>query len=133
MPNSKYLGSYFDDKPFQENASTLHDTGHLLSDKVTIEAAELSVSAKSSHSWSTIFTVLGTVLLDSMADSCQSPARSYLVDVCHPGTFGTTKQYNNRHNVKYLASFCRRSCQRSFHVYHNGWIWREFGIRNRSH
>lgn len=85
VPNGKYLGSYFGDKPFKENSSTLYDTEYLLSDKLNIGTKELSVSTKSSHYWGIIFTVLGTVFLDSMADSCQSPARSYLVDICHPG------------------------------------------------
>ncbi|KAL1513016.1 hypothetical protein ABEB36_002502 [Hypothenemus hampei] len=34
-----------------------------------------------SHPWGVFFTVLGTVLLDFDADSCQSPARAYLLDV----------------------------------------------------
>lgn len=37
------------------------------------------------HPWGVFFTVLGTVLLDFDADSCQSPARAYLLDVTLPG------------------------------------------------
>nr|XP_023020596.1 proton-associated sugar transporter A [Leptinotarsa decemlineata] len=37
-----------------------------------------------SHPWGVFFTVLGTVLLDFDADSCQSPARAYLLDVTIP-------------------------------------------------
>lgn len=37
------------------------------------------------HPWGVFFTVLGTVLLDFDADSCQSPARAYLLDVSVPG------------------------------------------------
>ena len=38
-----------------------------------------------SHPWGIFFTVLGTVLLDFDADSCQSPSRAYLLDVTVPG------------------------------------------------
>lgn len=38
------------------------------------------------HPWGIFFTVLGTVLLDFDADSCQSPSRAYLLDVTVPGT-----------------------------------------------
>ncbi len=38
-----------------------------------------------SHPWGVFFTVLGTVLLDFDADSCQSPSRAYLLDVTVPG------------------------------------------------
>ncbi|XP_065169372.1 proton-associated sugar transporter A isoform X2 [Atheta coriaria] len=34
-----------------------------------------------SHPWGVLFTILGTVLLDFDADACQSPARTYLLDV----------------------------------------------------
>ncbi|XP_076324753.1 loss of visual transmission isoform X2 [Tachypleus tridentatus] len=33
------------------------------------------------HPWGIVFTVVGTVLLDLCSDSCQSPARTYLLDV----------------------------------------------------
>lgn len=36
------------------------------------------------HPWGVFFTILGTVLLDFDADSCQSPARAYLLDVTIP-------------------------------------------------
>lgn len=41
--------------------------------------------AKYPHPWGIFFTVLGTVLLDFDADSCQSPARAYLLDISVPG------------------------------------------------
>ncbi|KAK2145114.1 hypothetical protein LSH36_701g00035 [Paralvinella palmiformis] len=36
------------------------------------------------HPWSILFTVIGVVLLDFSCDSCQSPCRAYLLDVCMP-------------------------------------------------
>ncbi|KDR22503.1 proton-associated sugar transporter A [Zootermopsis nevadensis] len=44
----------------------------------------LEPDANDSHPWSVIFTVLGTVLLDFDADACQSPSRSYLLDITVP-------------------------------------------------
>ncbi|XP_071040438.1 solute carrier family 45 member 4 isoform X2 [Parasteatoda tepidariorum] len=40
----------------------------------------------SSHiqTWSVVFTVIGTVLLDFCSDACQSPSRTYLLDVTIP-------------------------------------------------
>lgn len=47
--------------------------------------APSSNKTKFAHTWGVLFTVLGTVLLDFDADSCQSPARAYLLDVTLPG------------------------------------------------
>lgn len=87
VPNGKYLGSYFGDEPFNGNVSLFLGTGSVVKDtSLQLEKNLASEREKTNtHSWAIIFTVLGTVLLDSMADSCQSPARSYLVDICHPG------------------------------------------------
>lgn len=48
-------------------------------------SAALETSEGSQHPWGVLFTVLGTVFLDFDADSCQSPARAYLLDVTVPG------------------------------------------------
>lgn len=54
------------------------------------DTPELS-DAQYAHPWGVLFTVLGTVLLDFDADSCQSPARAYLLDVTLPGEFKKNK------------------------------------------
>ncbi|TRY68433.1 hypothetical protein TCAL_01367 [Tigriopus californicus] len=48
-------------------------------------AADLSLAeAEETHPWGIFFTIMGTVLLDFDADSCQSPSRAYLLDVTLP-------------------------------------------------
>lgn len=39
------------------------------------------------YKWSAVVTVLGTILLDFSADNCQTPARTYLLDVCISGMY----------------------------------------------
>lgn len=41
-------------------------------------------SPTSAHVCSTVFTIIGVVLLDFNCDACQSPARAYLIDVTEP-------------------------------------------------
>ena len=48
------------------------------------EFSEMLTTESSSHKWGIFFTILGTVLLDFDADSCQSPSRAYLLDVTLP-------------------------------------------------
>lgn len=48
------------------------------------EFSEMLTTTSSSHTWGIFFTILGTVLLDFDADSCQSPSRAYLLDVTLP-------------------------------------------------
>ncbi|XP_055596962.1 proton-associated sugar transporter A-like isoform X2 [Uranotaenia lowii] len=40
------------------------------------------------YKWAIFFTILGTLLLDFSADTCQTPARAYLLDVCLPEDHG---------------------------------------------
>lgn len=39
------------------------------------------------YKWAAVVTVLGTILLDFSADNCQTPARTYLLDVCVSGMY----------------------------------------------
>ncbi|GFU08344.1 membrane-associated transporter protein [Nephila pilipes] len=52
------------------------------------EVAEVTKSKNSPtvhvQPWSIVFTVLGTMLLDFCSDACQSPSRTYLLDVSLP-------------------------------------------------
>lgn len=48
------------------------------------EFSEMLTTESYSHKWGIFFTILGTVLLDFDADSCQSPSRAYLLDVTLP-------------------------------------------------
>lgn len=38
------------------------------------------------YKWATIATIIGTVFLDFSADICQTPARTYMLDVCISGS-----------------------------------------------
>jgi solute carrier family 45 protein 1/2/4 len=49
-----------------------------------MEKFENSESNELSNSWGIFFTVLGVVLLDLNCDACQSPCRTYLLDVSTP-------------------------------------------------
>ncbi|XP_039449557.1 proton-associated sugar transporter A-like isoform X2 [Culex pipiens pallens] len=40
------------------------------------------------YKWAIFFTILGTLLLDFSADTCQTPARAYLLDICLPEDHG---------------------------------------------
>lgn len=40
------------------------------------------------YKWAIFVTILGTLLLDFSADTCQTPARAYLLDVCLPEDHG---------------------------------------------
>ncbi|KAG5866760.1 hypothetical protein JTB14_019953 [Gonioctena quinquepunctata] len=51
---------------------------------ISVEDDVRSLPYNNSHPWGVFFTILGTVLLDFDADSCQSPARAYLLDVTIP-------------------------------------------------
>jgi hypothetical protein len=74
VPNGEALGRALGD----------HYPSHTHSINSTLEP-----EAKYPHPWSVFFTVLGTVLLDFDADACQSPSRSYLLDVTVPGNIDT--------------------------------------------
>lgn len=61
------------------------DIGILLGDNpVNVENNEEVLQSSGSFKFAVIFTILGTILLDFDADTCQTPARAYLLDVCIP-------------------------------------------------
>lgn len=63
-------------------ANVVTDVSHTTANGSTTPSSNRT---KYVHPWGVFFTVLGTVLLDFDADSCQSPARAYLLDVTLPG------------------------------------------------
>lgn len=75
------LGDYY---PYSNDTNT---TKNPIPHRLTASETEMqppNTVQKSSHPWGIFFTILGTVLLDFDADSCQSPARAYLLDVTLP-------------------------------------------------
>lgn len=92
MPNGEDLGYWFGDvDPHLQIANlniTLngtHSNFDVSPHRITASQTDVQLVQKTSHPWGIFFTVLGTVLLDFDADACQSPSRSYLLDVCVPG------------------------------------------------
>ncbi len=70
------------------------------------------------HPWGIFFTILGTVLLDFDADSCQSPSRAYLLDVTVPGK--TNTQLLSSIPCLNLSFPFRGPRGRPVHVHHHG-------------
>ena len=79
VPNGESLGYYFGDT----HGVLMNKNGTLLSSPDVDATDRETITGR--HPWGVLFTVLGTVLLDFDADSCQSPARAYLLDVTQPG------------------------------------------------
>ena len=61
---------------------SLHKDNATLAEKIGLP---IDSEEHGTHPWGILFTILGTVLLDFDADSCQSPSRAYLLDVTIPG------------------------------------------------
>lgn len=63
VPYGRSIGILFGDSPINEGSDS---------------------ESGGSFKFAVIFTILGTILLDFDADTCQTPARAYLLDVCIP-------------------------------------------------
>ncbi|CAM1302243.1 Uncharacterised protein g3194 [Pycnogonum litorale] len=77
-PNGKDIGYLLDDTDsiqFNGNISATENNGSVSADVVK------HGSSNGHHRMGIFFTVIGTVLLDFGSDACQSPARTYLLDV----------------------------------------------------
>uniref|UniRef100_A0A1I8P970 Major facilitator superfamily associated domain-containing protein n=1 Tax=Stomoxys calcitrans TaxID=35570 RepID=A0A1I8P970_STOCA len=88
VPYGKDLGILLGDKGYTTSNNSLHLN-------INYSAYEGSVSAQmasendegvstSNFKFAAILTILGMVLLDFDADTCQTPARTYLLDMCVP-------------------------------------------------
>ncbi|XP_067118982.1 membrane-associated transporter protein [Centruroides vittatus] len=69
VPNGHLLGLAMGDKQYNESFNYTNITETIHSDHVSTYPIGIT------------FTVIGTILLDFCSDACQSPARSYLLDV----------------------------------------------------
>ncbi|CAG0888616.1 unnamed protein product [Darwinula stevensoni] len=89
VPNGKDLGILLGDLyPSRAGANGTDSSlvGNATGEDSTGEDLPADDSAGASrHPWGIFFTALGTVLLDFDADACQSPSRTYLLDVTQPG------------------------------------------------
>ncbi|CAB4066598.1 SLC45A1_2_4 [Lepeophtheirus salmonis] len=103
VPNGKLIGKQFGDvyttsnQDYADGGETISPGGRLMDNKDILYSNTTRFNSSSVgnineddplvrhyHPWGIFFTVLGTVLLDFDADSCQSPARAYLLDVTVP-------------------------------------------------
>uniref|UniRef100_A0A1A9VFU1 Proton-associated sugar transporter A n=1 Tax=Glossina austeni TaxID=7395 RepID=A0A1A9VFU1_GLOAU len=91
VPNGEDLGYWFGDVDPHLQIENLnitlngtHSNFDVSPHRITASQTDVQLVQKTSHPWGIFFTVLGTVLLDFDADACQSPSRSYLLDVCVP-------------------------------------------------
>ncbi|XP_067628885.1 membrane-associated transporter protein [Eurosta solidaginis] len=86
VPYGKDLGILLGDVGFNtataNNLSAINDT---IVPAFIAPAEAITASALPSHfKFAAILTIVGMVLLDLNADTCQTPARTYMLDVCIP-------------------------------------------------
>ncbi|XP_055854045.1 proton-associated sugar transporter A [Episyrphus balteatus] len=81
VPYGRDIGILLGDSP--PNMERILDFN---STEIIPEALQAEIRAESggSFKFAAIFTILGTILLDFDADTCQTPSRAYLLDVCIP-------------------------------------------------
>lgn len=82
MPNGEDIGYALGDPYY--NTSVTQIVSHRTS-ATSENNIDDNTNHPNSHPWGVLFTILGTVLLDFDADACQSPARTYLLDVTVEG------------------------------------------------
>ncbi|XP_075166672.1 solute carrier family 45 member 1 [Haematobia irritans] len=89
VPYGKDLGVLLGDEGFTPNNSSLHLNENYSAHDGTVAALmgpenEGEIASASNFKFAAILTILGMVLLDFDADTCQTPARTYLLDMCIP-------------------------------------------------
>lgn len=89
VPNGEDIGYALGDFYTMPNETLSMNKTKILAHRTTAidsdeQFSEMLTTGSESHTWGIFFTILGTVLLDFDADSCQSPARAYLLDVTVP-------------------------------------------------
>lgn len=87
VPNGEWLGLLMGDISPSDYVTSMQNGSNLLSDGAT-EFNELSTPTPPEKHWlqirGVILTIIGVVMLDFNCDACQSPSRSYLLDVTIP-------------------------------------------------
>ncbi|XP_037916322.1 proton-associated sugar transporter A-like isoform X3 [Hermetia illucens] len=81
VPYGKIVGGLLGDRGMSSESPDAGTTNTTLTNLKQTELAEPSIS---NHVYGFVFTILGTILLDFNADTCQTPSRAYLLDVCIP-------------------------------------------------
>lgn len=81
VPYGKIVGGLLGDRGMSSESPDARTTNTTLTNLKQTELVEPSIS---NHVYGFVFTILGTILLDFNADTCQTPSRAYLLDVCIP-------------------------------------------------
>lgn len=55
-----------------------------VNNKYTLDETGSEPQSEFKYKWALMVTILGVILLDFSADTCQSPSRAYLLDICIP-------------------------------------------------
>ncbi|ALC43612.1 CG41087, partial [Drosophila busckii] len=89
VPYGKELGAWLGDEGYNYTAMALNSSLDSISDGTAAVAALVAGESPagpsaSNFKYAVILTILGMVLLDFDADTCQTPARTYLLDMCLP-------------------------------------------------
>ncbi len=82
LPNATSIGVLLGDLYMNSTSDTARAPGNITT---SFNQAALGVTEPYRyHTWSIVFTIVGMVLLDVNCDSCQAPARSFVLDLTVP-------------------------------------------------
>lgn len=79
-------GEYFENATILAN-QTFENASFLTSNQTFFEDTSNSAAPFHFYKWAAIITIIGTIFLDFSADTCQTPARTYMLDICISGKF----------------------------------------------
>lgn len=77
VPWGKQIGIYLEGNESMKSTANQTALDHFSNPKMSAHF----------HKWTAIITTIGLIFLDFSADSCQTPARAYLLDICISGKF----------------------------------------------
>lgn len=86
VPYGKQIGLLLGDEGYTYNVSTtvISNFSSVEGSVAALQSPEQDGPSPSNYKYATILTIIGLVLLDLDADTCQTPARTYLLDMCIP-------------------------------------------------
>uniref|UniRef100_A0A1A9W8E2 Major facilitator superfamily (MFS) profile domain-containing protein n=1 Tax=Glossina brevipalpis TaxID=37001 RepID=A0A1A9W8E2_9MUSC len=84
VPFGKDLGILLGDDSFNATSTLMQNNFSAQDISAIALKSSTSSSTSPSHKFAVALTILGMVLLDFDADTCQTPARTYLLDMCIP-------------------------------------------------
>ncbi|XP_065368550.1 proton-associated sugar transporter A [Calliphora vicina] len=86
VPYGKEFGMMLGDEGYTYNVTAAIASNFSIADGsvAALLSPEQEGPSPSNYKYATILTIIGLVLLDFDADTCQTPARTYLLDMCIP-------------------------------------------------